>query len=1204
MARATAHLEVTVNDKQLVDHASTLKQTRDTWDSLVKAAKDFSGAYTQDMGKGFADLGKGLAVFNKIDATKVKEVFQALKETAKTDMSKFIKHLEGFDQKFIPLVKNTKAWGDQLARVFGYIKALEDRLDTLGIQQQKTVQLSNKFEGELKQITDAMKLQADTMKGLVQSYAGFNRSLEANEKLITGGSGALKAKAKAAKDAEKNILSLERAFIRHATAMFIADQWLKSIIDGFRTAAQEMDLTRVMARNAEGFQQIFEDTQKATKGMVSNLQILKSSALMSSFGIPIQNLAQNMELIQKMAIRTGQPMEYMMDSFARGVSRLSPAILDNLGLQIKLGDAYTAYSAKVGVSTDKMDAFAKKQAVLNEVLRQMGDLTKDIDPYASIQARLDKATVTFENWFSGLKGAILKGILAIDMDTKEALAQTADTLAIYVKEEQEFGMVRSDIAKYSTIAIDAVYQKEVESRADFSDSILRILTLNLGDEEWYARRRRDSVKEHIIDLESLTKAQRKQLADEQKTISERMQRNEALMTQLEQTIKLIDLYKRDVEGYVAGDGAPAGLGVNEGIIADLEKRREGLDQSVKIFEDLFSSIQALGNYKIPQDSILASITKEVRTSYMEEQSRILELWRKAAAEGDAFAIAQQALEWSKIGDAQKSINATIQSRYKLYLDQEGLALAQLSLSKQILVQSQMLVDEDKTRLTLAFELESAQQELNNAQKLYGEMFEKANVLKGENAQYSAEDILAQAEAVKQIATRVAKMQEQAALDERINGLLKDQSFWTEQMKKDEAARLSGGKTKEEIQMRMIVLQKELNADLREERNIQLDLTSSIKQRAEAMFSVFGFSFMTGTSDAAERKKRIQSLKEEMDALKKAFDLLGTKGSGGGGRKPKEEIEKGVFSLTEEKAKSFSAYVSNTLKVLEMQTTTVRGSITGLTSGLQKDYAQFVEMVGSTTFGAIQQFAPGQGFGTWNGLLGYLFAGDSKSMLTKNEELAKTLEDFMKKNWDNFGPKTKDVLMKYADSIEDANERLREHVQLWTDVAAGIRDFGAASDWAMKYAKGLISDQALGSISELTTNLGALADTFEKALTGQADSYDLMGAGLNIVRGFTNEYIKDLKKRAAVEMLMNGAMAFASWGNTPKMVAHATAATMFGLVAGGAIRLPGQASGQDQKQSTQAGPLHIHLYSEMAMTDAERGYLIDRAVQQAAAEGRV
>ena len=88
-------------------------------------------------------------------------------------------------------------------------------------------------------------------------------------------------------------------------------------------------------------------------------------------------------------------------------------------------------------------------------------------------------------------------------------------------------------------------------------------------------------------------------------------------------------------------------------------------------------------------------------------------------------------------------------------------------------------------------------------------------------------------------------------------------------------------------------------------------------------------------------------------------------------------------------------------------------------------------------------------------------------------------------------------------------------------------------------------------------------------------------------------------------MFNAGMAFAAWGNPSKMAAHIAAALAFSAVAGGAVRLPGQSSGRDaQAQGGQAGPLHIHLYSEMAMTDAERGYLIDRAVAQAAAEGRV
>jgi hypothetical protein len=1187
MARTTAHLEVTVNDKQLVDHASTLKQTRDTWDSLVKAAKDFSGAYTQDMGKGFTDLGKGLAAFNRVDATNIAAVFQGLQEVAKVDLSKFVKSTESFVKQLEPLIAGTYNWANQLGRVFGYIKSLDERLDSLGIQQQRTVQLSNQFEGELKQITDAMKLQADTMKGLVQSYAGLNTAVQ---KTANAQDKVTDTTVKQTKEIEKGVASLknfERAFIRHATAMFIADQWLKSIVDGFRTAAQEMDLSRVMARNAAGFQQIFEDTKKATQGMVSNLQILKSSALMSSFGIPIQNLAQNMELIQKMAIRTGQPMEYMMDSFARGVSRLSPAILDNLGLQIKLGDAYTAFAAKIGKSTDKMDAFDKKTAVLNEVLRQMGDLTKDIDPYASISGRLDRVSATFDNWLNGLKGSILKGLLSINMTTQQALGMAADSLAIYVKELKEFDVVRTNEAKYATVAINEIYQKEVDQLADRRETFLRIFTLNLMDEEWYYEGRRNVVEDYIIKLDALTDKEAENLEKERKASKARYDRNAVLSKQLEDVTKQIDaLYEK----YTTVDGETLSPASDE-MLKNLEARKKSLAASIEYFEMLNWNIEQISKYKLPEDSVLAAITKEVRASYANQQLKALEAFRQAAAKGDALSLARSAWDLAKLVDYEKAINNIVQDRYRIYMQRESQAFAELDRAKQLVIQSQMLVDKDGTRLSLAFEMEAKQQELNAAQKLYVEMDEKANVRKGEGAEYSAEQVLAQAQKVKGIAQEVAKLQERAALDERINGLLKDQSFWTDQMKRDEAARLSGGKTREEIQMRMVVLQKELNDDLRKQRDIELGIVDSTADQLKNRISLWGFAsffldkFVTGPAAVEKRKK-------ELDDLIKALGLMGSGGGGGaeGAKKIDQMYDTAGWDeiLIEDKLRQAARERAADALASAQKATTER-----LTR--QEELAKLeIEILNNRRDLRIQD---------------ELFksdAKDAKGTLADNIKLLETLRTYQEKYKDVMTFEEAMYIRGFITGIQDSNKVLMEHIRLWEQVIQGLRDYGTAADWAMKYAKGIISDTEIKVIGDLTANLGGLASTMEKALGGTADSYDLMGAGLNVIRGFTGEYIKDMKQRAKVEMLMNGAMSFAAMamGNVPKAISHATAATMFGLVAGGAIRLPGQASGQDQKQSTQAGPLHIHLYSEMAMTDAERGYLIDRAVQQAAAEGRV
>lgn len=1189
MARATAHLEVTVNDKQLVDHAATLKQTRDTWDSLIKAAKDFSGAYTQDMGKGFADLGKGLAAFNRVDAANISAVFQGLQEAAKADLSKFVKSTEGFLKHLEPLTAGTYNWANQLARVFGYIKSLDERLDSLGIQQQKTVELSNQFEGELKQITDAMKAQADTMKGLVQSYAGLNTSLQnavqAQNKLGQQQEDTTQKTSKQKKElgsAKDVFTTLERAYIRHSTAFFIAGQQIESAIEGLRAAAQELDLDRVLAKSVEGWGRIREATQKSTKGMVSDIQILKSGALMSSFKIPVDNLAQNMEMLQKLAVRTGQPIQYMMDSFARGVSRLSPAILDNLGLQIKLSEAYDKFAKSQGISVDAMDAELKKRAVLNEVLAQGNELVKDVDPYSSLQGRLDRASAAYENYTNQVKGALLQAAFAITLTEEQALGKAADIMAIRMKEIEKYGRVVSDVAKNALIAVNMDAQTAIEEYAALQN--VASLDFIFSSEKGAAEARKKELLNFglIVDLNKITEEQQKQrLQALEKEKDLRQRYNELLNRQAELQEKI-----RDTNPYL------------KGMLSLTQEELAGLKAGIQIFENLRLAIEKARASSKDDKTPLGITLQEINKDKAEQLERIrlnfvdiAEAVAKAGGNVSAITtVADTLLNISLLRFHEENKKAA-QERLAEHQKKNAEGLAELAIAEKLYSQSNMIVDEDKTRLSLAFELEKKQKDLADAQKLYLDMDEKANLRGAEGAEYSATQVLNQAKKLRGLAEEVAKLQERAALDERVNSLLKDQSFWTDQMKRDEAARLSGGKTREQIQMRMVVLQKELNDDLRKQRDIELGIVDSTAAQLKNRISLWGFAatflnkFVTGPAAVEQRKK-------ELDDLSKALGLMGS--GGGGGKKEKEEkgwlptknkIDKAKVDI-DTYFQGIEESFGNTLRVIGSEVTLTTKWFGDTLSDIQtsvKDYEKFV-------FGAPE---------------GNIFFGEGspKQALEDNQAQLDLLDAYVAKYKDGTWST---ALLEKRNEIEEMNKVLRQQIEYWQQLATDIRDFGSATDWAFKNAKGLISEQVLGSISQLTNNLGALADTFDKALGGEANSYDLMGAGLNVIRGFTGEYIKDMKQRAKVEMLMNGAMSFAAMamGNVPKAISHATAATMFGLVAGGAIRLPGQASGQDQKQSTQAGPLHIHLYSEMAMTDAERGYLIDRAVQQAAAEGRV
>lgn len=209
---------------------------------------------------------------------------------------------------------------------------------------------------------------------------------------------------------------------------------LVNIFAGIREGAQQVDLDNTLTKQFAGFNKEIARAQTLTAGMVGRGQLTKSFALMSSFGIPMDQFAENMELVQKMAIRTGQSADFLADSFARGVSRLSPLILDNLGIQVSLGEANERYAASIGKTVSSMTKQERTGALLNEVLRQLRANTDGItlaaDSAAGAVSRMETA---WDDFWLGVKKIGGKAILEVDRSLSGAAAD-ASYLALKIEE--------------------------------------------------------------------------------------------------------------------------------------------------------------------------------------------------------------------------------------------------------------------------------------------------------------------------------------------------------------------------------------------------------------------------------------------------------------------------------------------------------------------------------------------------------------------------------------------------------------------------------------------------------------------------------------------------------------------------------------------------------------------------------------------------
>jgi len=146
----------------------------------------------------------------------------------------------------------------------------------------------------------------------------------------------------------------------------------------------------------------------ASHGEVSdlNLELAANRAELLGVAHDAETFSRLMEVARSRAQQMGSTTQQAFDDIVTGVGRASPRILDNLGIIISEKEAYDAYAASVGKSSDALTEAEKKQAILNAVLQQ-GEATMHAaggaaDDAASSFARAQASIDNAKNALGGL----------------------------------------------------------------------------------------------------------------------------------------------------------------------------------------------------------------------------------------------------------------------------------------------------------------------------------------------------------------------------------------------------------------------------------------------------------------------------------------------------------------------------------------------------------------------------------------------------------------------------------------------------------------------------------------------------------------------------------------------------------------------------------------------------------------------------------
>jgi hypothetical protein len=170
---------------------------------------------------------------------------------------------------------------------------------------------------------------------------------------------------------------------------------------------------------------LLADLREATKGTVSDLELMTAAVKAENFQIPLEQMGTLLEFARRRAKDTGESVDYLVNSIVTGIGRKSPMILDNLGISaVALKDelgGVSAASASIAEVTKAVGTIASQELqkmgadtfTLKEGMQQIGASFQNIlAEFGGIIAEFIKPFV------EGLKN-LVQGFQALSPETKK-----------------------------------------------------------------------------------------------------------------------------------------------------------------------------------------------------------------------------------------------------------------------------------------------------------------------------------------------------------------------------------------------------------------------------------------------------------------------------------------------------------------------------------------------------------------------------------------------------------------------------------------------------------------------------------------------------------------------------------------------------------------------------------------------------------------
>ncbi len=207
-----------------------------------------------------------------------------------------------------------------------------------------------------------------------------------------GAAGAGGASARDFADQARGLGGLVRLYATYAANIFAVTAAFNALREAMQTDMMIRSLDQLGSATGTAMGGIAKQFAAASGGAISLREAAEATAKAMSSGMTRDQFLQLGEVAKGAAQALGLNMSDAVSRLTRGITKLEPELLDELGLFTKVGKAAEDYARSVGKTEAQLTDFERRQAFANAVLKEgkdkFGEIAQEGNPYDRLLAEL------------------------------------------------------------------------------------------------------------------------------------------------------------------------------------------------------------------------------------------------------------------------------------------------------------------------------------------------------------------------------------------------------------------------------------------------------------------------------------------------------------------------------------------------------------------------------------------------------------------------------------------------------------------------------------------------------------------------------------------------------------------------------------------------------------------------------------------------